>query len=61
MSGKKQTEAGMGGLQDIQDERLRAAVSKELKKREKRRKQLIMFCFFPDMPSLLVTILLYLA
>ena len=34
----------MGGLQDIQDERLRAAVSKELKKREKRRKQLIMFC-----------------
>ena len=34
----------MSGLQDIQDERLRAAVSKELKKREKRRKQLIMFC-----------------
>ena len=34
----------MGGLQDIQDEKLRAAVAKELKRREKRRKQLIALC-----------------
>ena len=34
----------MSGLQDIQDEKLRAAVAKELKRREKRRKQLIALC-----------------
>lgn len=34
----------MSGLQDIQDEKLRAAVAKELKKREKRRKWLIALC-----------------
>ncbi len=34
----------MGGLQDIQDEKLREAVAKELKKREKRRKILIALC-----------------
>lgn len=34
----------MSGLQDIQDEKLRAAVAKELKKREKRRKRLIGLC-----------------
>ena len=34
----------MGRLQDIQDEKLREAVAKELKKREKRRKALIALC-----------------
>lgn len=34
----------MSGLQDIQDEKLRAAVAKELKKREKRRRLLIALC-----------------
>ncbi|MDE6951025.1 MAG: class B sortase [Lachnospiraceae bacterium] len=34
----------MSGLQDIQDEKLRAAVAKELKKREKRRRGLIALC-----------------
>lgn len=34
----------MSGLQDIQDEKLRTAVAKELKKREKRRKGLIGLC-----------------
>lgn len=34
----------MSGLQDIQDEKLRAAVAKELKKKEKRRKRLIVLC-----------------
>ena len=34
----------MGGLQDIQDEKLREAVKRELKKREKRRKGLIALC-----------------
>lgn len=34
----------MGRLQDIEDEKLRAAVAKELKKREKRRKTLIVLC-----------------
>lgn len=34
----------MGGLQDIQDEKLREAVAKELRKREKRRKRLIALC-----------------
>lgn len=34
----------MSRLQDIQDEKLRAAVAKELKKREKRRKGLIALC-----------------
>lgn len=34
----------MGGLQDIQDEKLREAVARELKKREKRRKGLIALC-----------------
>lgn len=34
----------MSGLQDIQDEKLREAVAKELKKREKRRKGLIALC-----------------
>lgn len=36
----------MSGLQDIQDEKLRAAVAKELKKKEKRRKRLIVLCGF---------------
>lgn len=34
----------MSGLQDIQDEKLRAAVAMELRKREKRRKWLIALC-----------------
>lgn len=34
----------MSGLQDIQDEKLRKAVAKELRKREKRRKRLIALC-----------------
>lgn len=34
----------MSGLQDIQDEKLREAVAKELKRREKRRKILIALC-----------------
>ena len=34
----------MGGLQDIQDEKLRAAVAKELEKRERRRKALSALC-----------------
>lgn len=37
-------EAEMSRLQDIEDEKLRAAVERELKKREKRRKGLIALC-----------------
>ncbi len=40
----KQTEEWMGRLQDIEDEKLRAAVEKELEKREKRRKRLMAVC-----------------
>lgn len=34
----------MGRLQDIEDEKLKAAVIRELKKREKRRKRLLALC-----------------
>lgn len=37
-------ETEMGRLQDIEDEKLKAAVARELKKREKRRKRLIALC-----------------
>ena len=37
-------EIKMGRLQDIEDEKLKAAVIRELEKREKRRKRLIGLC-----------------